>query len=613
MAVIIQNQVNASSAGVMFTINPVTGNPNEIKINSTKGLGEKLVSGEVTADEWTVTDSKIVSNFSHQKSLSHKQIKNLAKIGKQIEELYRKPQDIEWAYENQNLFIVQARPITSIPEFFDWTPPIVGGWMRHFRLGEWLGEPVTPLFQTWLLDRLDTRIFEDMAKATGVPSIKPYSLVVNGWYYAQGNFVPSSVPKLIWFGIRYMVPALLKHPRRVGIITTSKAYWSMKLYEKEWREKYKIEYEQKVKNYSKEIDTSDMSKLFEIIDDIANSAGDNFYSFITVGGSAWKPEAILAEFYKKHLQPSLGKSHQILLQGLGLPTNIATGHQVTNLDWNYPTIGEISINVSDEGKKEKIKKSVTDQKALETQSREVLKNNKKLLKRFDKLLTEARDAAKLREEQTAFITLGWPIMRKALIKIGDQLSQSSIIDISGDIFFLNYQELKLFSKSIQEHTSLQGKVIERKQLWKKQRLLSPPDIIGKLSPLLVKILSKYESILGSEVERNENNIYGMPASAGKISGIARIILSPNDFSLLQKGEILIAPMTGPAWTPLFSLASGVVTDTGSIMAHASLIAREYGIPAVVGTGNATKRIQTGNYVSVNGNTGEIIILKENNY
>ena len=225
MAVIIQNQVNASSAGVMFTINPVTGNPNEIKINSTKGLGEKLVSGEVTADEWTVTDSKIVSNFSHQKSISNKQIKNLDKIGKQIEELYRKPQDIEWAYENQNLFIVQARPITSIPEFFDWTPPIVGGWMRHFRLGEWLGEPVTPLFQTWLLDRLDTRIFEDMDKATGVPSIKPYSLVVNGWYYAQGNFVPSSVPKLIWFGIRYMVPALLNHPRRVGIITTSKAYW----------------------------------------------------------------------------------------------------------------------------------------------------------------------------------------------------------------------------------------------------------------------------------------------------------------------------------------------------------------------------------------------------
>ncbi len=396
IAVIIQRQIMASSAGVLFTLNPVTGNPNEIKINSTKGLGEKLVSGEITADEWTVTNNEIIPVGNNQRSLSKKQIRALAKIGKRIEDFYGKPQDIEWVFNKQELYIVQARPIISIPEYIDWTPKVQGGWMRHFRLGEWLGEPVTPLFATWLLERLDTRLFEDMDKATGVPSIKPYNIIVNGWYYAQGNFVPPTIPKLIWFGVRYIMPALVLHPRRVGIITTSKAYWSMKLYEKEWREKYRKEYEQKVENFTKEIKNVGLGRLVEITEELANSAGDNFYSFITVGGSAWKPEAVLAEFYKKHLQKMLGKSHQVLLQGLGITSNKTNEHQVTNLDWYFPTLGELELELSEDYKREKLDIAAFQQKELEHQARDILKNNKKLLKKFDKFLTEARDAAMLR-------------------------------------------------------------------------------------------------------------------------------------------------------------------------------------------------------------------------
>ena len=199
-------------------------------------------------------------------------------------------------------------------------------------------------------------------------------------------------------------------------------------------------------------------------------------------------------------------------------------------------------------------------------------------------------------------------MRQALLNIGTKFMKDGIIETSADVFFLNYQEVINFVKETKIISSLQEQVKQRKALWEKQRLLLPPDTLGKLSPILIKILQKYEGLFGAETKRNPKNLYGMPASAGKISGKARIILSINEFHLLEKGEILIAPMTSPAWTPLFSIASAVVTDTGSIMAHASLIAREYGIPAIVGTGNATKKIHTGDQITVNGNTGEIELI-----
>ena len=610
MAVIIQKQIKATTAGVMFTINPVTGNPLEFKINAIKGLGEQLVSGEVTADEWTITQDKIIPISNNHYTLSMKQIKKLADIGEKIKNYYGSPQDIEWAFENQNLFILQARSVTAIPEYIDWTPQKKGGWLRHFRLGEWLGEPVTPLFATWLLEILDTRIFENMDEATGVPSIQPYNQIINGWYYAQGNFIPSSIPKLLWFGLRYMVPALLTHPRRVGIITTSKAYWSLKLYEQEWREKYKEEYAQKIKKYEHELEQANNTSLLAMIEDIASSAGDNFYSFICVGGSAWNPEAFLAEFYRKHLKEHLESSYQVLLQGLQLPQVQSIQHEVTNLDWYFPTAGELDIktaSTTDTIQKEKV---VRDQKQMEAKAKEILKHNKKLSKKFIKLLFEARDAAVLREEQVSLLTLGWPVMRKALLKIGLELAEKKLIPTATDIFFLQYDELVDIVNKSGSRVSFGEVVNQRKELWEKQRKMMPPDTIGDLSPIVIKIFHKYETVLGSTTQKKEGIIFGMPVSAGKVSGNVRIISSPKDFALLQQGEILVAPMTGPAWTPLFTIASAVITDTGSIMAHASLIAREYGIPAIVGTGNATKMLQNGNFISVNGNTGEIVILEK---
>jgi pyruvate,water dikinase len=100
-------------------------------------------------------------------------------------------------------------------------------------------------------------------------------------------------------------------------------------------------------------------------------------------------------------------------------------------------------------------------------------------------------------------------------------------------------------------------------------------------------------------------VSGMPASAGRATGRVRVVDGPAEFDTLEPGEVLVARLTAPAWTPLFVTAAAVVTDVGIPAAHASIIAREYGIPAIVGCGDATSRLRTGQRVTVDGSTGNV--------
>ncbi|MBK6515432.1 MAG: hypothetical protein IPG04_15255 [Polyangiaceae bacterium] len=98
---------------------------------------------------------------------------------------------------------------------------------------------------------------------------------------------------------------------------------------------------------------------------------------------------------------------------------------------------------------------------------------------------------------------------------------------------------------------------------------------------------------------------GMPGSAGRVTGVARVVRSVDELDRLRPGEILVAPVTTPAWTLAFGRASAIVTDTGSVASHASIVAREHGIPAVVGTGDGTARIVDGQRITVDGGRGVV--------
>jgi pyruvate,water dikinase len=137
-----------------------------------------------------------------------------------------------------------------------------------------------------------------------------------------------------------------------------------------------------------------------------------------------------------------------------------------------------------------------------------------------------------------------------------------------------------------------------------QARLTPPLFVGTVGPVLRRLLAAFASMVGA-MRSDRAIVSGTPASAGRATGVVRVIRGPEGFADLQDGEILVAPITAPAWTPLFLRAAAVVTDVGSAAAHASVIAREYGIPAVVGCGDATVRLRTGLRVTVDGATGNV--------
>lgn len=111
----------------------------------------------------------------------------------------------------------------------------------------------------------------------------------------------------------------------------------------------------------------------------------------------------------------------------------------------------------------------------------------------------------------------------------------------------------------------------------------------------------------AEETQTGDSLRGVPTSPGKVTAPARVLLGPEDFDEMRPGDVLVASTTTPAWTPLFPMASAVVTDIGGPLSHGSIVAREYGIPAVMGTGIATKRIRSGETITVDGNSGTVTL------
>ena len=132
-------------------------------------------------------------------------------------------------------------------------------------------------------------------------------------------------------------------------------------------------------------------------------------------------------------------------------------------------------------------------------------------------------------------------------------------------------------------------------------------MVGTLPKSVQKMQHDAFAQMRQPAERRPGMLEGMPASAGRATGTARVILDLADTDRLGPGEILVTGATTPAWTPLFARAAAVVTDGGSLAAHASLVAREYGIPAVVAAGDATQRIRDGQSVTVDGSAGLVEI------
>jgi pyruvate,water dikinase len=245
---------------------------------------------------------------------------------------------------------------------------------------------------------------------------------------------------------------------------------------------------------------------------------------------------------------------------------------------------------------------VAARQAAEKAALAALASSPRRLREFQAMLADGQHLVSIREEQVREWTRPWPVMRRAVLHIGESLVGRGLLESVDDVFFLYRDEViaALESGELPSAADVPHRRAEREA----QAKLVPPMAVGKWNPLLKRFVDSYPAMFGAKPSARAI-VSGVPASSGVATGTVRVIRGPDEFDQLQPGEVLVAPFTAPAWTPLFTRAAAVVTDVGSAAAHASIVAREYGIPAVVGCGDATARLRSGMRVTVDGSTGNV--------
>ncbi len=227
---------------------------------------------------------------------------------------------------------------------------------------------------------------------------------------------------------------------------------------------------------------------------------------------------------------------------------------------------------------------------------------------FRKVLNWAQSLSEVREDALAEIGLAYPKIRELLREFGQRFVEAGAIQDAEDIFWLEKDEINACVEKLERNQTLDNlsaQVEKRKAFNQKVAQVTPPPMI----PMKDRVMGFKSDIFIAHTEEAQtgNVLKGVPTSAGKVTAPACILHGPEDFDQMRPGDVLVAGTTTPAWTPLFAMASAVVTDIGGPLSHGSIVAREYGIPAVMGTGVATRRIQSGQIITVDGTKGEVIL------
>jgi rifampicin phosphotransferase len=597
MTVLVQSMVAADAAGVAFTADPMTGDRDSTLVTVVRGLGERLVGGEAIGDEWVVRGAEAECRRCSEDVIGAEQARAVADLARRAEAIFGTPQDVEWAIAGGELWMLQARPMTALPEAVAWVPPHKGWWLRNFRLGEWLPEPVTPLFATWLLPSLGRGVSAALAAETGL-ALGMDDVVINGWYYA------TPAPRAVE---RPLARQLVRHPGAVAgvplifllLFRPDRAPRALARMSTHWRDALLPAYRRVVNDARARVADAPPSGLVTLVNQLAEVAGEYFWSVATLAGSQWKLEATLARFLRAHL-PDIAVSAQTLVTGLPGAQGDLPAHAVHSVDWYWPTAAELGYPAPPDRSRELADRRV----AMQDRCRAALASNHRARRRFERLLALAQRYAVIREQQTRLFTLGWPVLRRCALRLGAHLADRGVIDRPEDVFFLTRDELDA-SLADQRVEPRSAQIAARRTTWDRQRRLVAPLELG-VAPWLGRVaLASAVDVARTGPAGGEGVIVGQPASPGRATGPVRVITDPGDFDRFAAGEVLVARATAPAWTPLFGKAAAVVTDGGTLAAHASLVAREYGIPAVVATGDATTRLRDGQVVTVDGGAGTV--------
>ena len=691
IAVIVQQLVPAQVAGVAFTANPVTGARDELMINAAWGLGEAIVSGRVTPDTivinkqtGAITSQQIANkeimtvrslegtreepvplDKRQQAALEPEQAAELARLAVQIEHLYGQPMDLEWAMSDGQIFIVQARPVTALPEAkppLDWKLPREGRKYWRTSVAELLPDPLSPLFATLALP-LWNHALQDVTESLGIQFMKRVTLTtIHGYVYYDFALTGWQTARLI-----VTLPFLI--PRLVRIRREAQARWA---------EGSRPSYKSVASTWAaRDLTAIPAVELLAGTQEIVSAAANYYVSIQLVLGMVNLSESSFTGVYRllkrqtdppaptfllgfdsepiraekslydlamwarqhgelaAYLARTSGKEIAAACESQSPPIADQQswrefsalladhlrhfGHAVYDLDFSKSIPAEAPASLVETikyflaGRGRNPYERQASAAAARAQATDSLfaRLGSLRLRLFQRVLRWAQSWTPAREDAIADVGLGWPVLRRILREVGRRLVAAGAIAHCDEIFWLKWEELQNAAQALDAGRPVENysrAITERRNTWKQAKSVTPPVALPVKGGRRLFGLDVTRWMPARSSQSVDGIIKGFGASPGKVTGPACVIHGPEEFEQMKPGDILVAQITTPAWTPLFAMASAIVTDVGGPLSHSSIVAREYGVPAVLGTGVATHRIHPGQNITVDGTTGTVTSL-----
>jgi rifampicin phosphotransferase len=687
MAVVVQQMVFPQVAGILFTADPVTSNRKVASVEASFGLGEALVSGLVNADVYKVRDGEVVAKAvatkqlaihatpaggtkeepieperQEQPALTDAQVVRLVQLGRQIEEHFGHPQDIEWCLVDDDFQIVQSRPITTL-----FPIPAASHRDNHVYVsvghGQMMTEPMKPLgLSMWQLTALRPmyeaggRLFVDVTQGLASPASRAGLLEVLGrgdplirdalqTVLDRGDFIPSLPDEGPGAPPASGAPARIETDPAIVADLIGRSQASIAALKRDIR----------TKSGSALLDfiLADIQELKRILSDPQSHR----VFMAAMEATWWLNEQLQTWLGEKNAADTLTQSvAQNVTSEMGLalldvadvirprPDVVAFLQHVEDegfldemakltggreardairvfLDkYGMRCVGEIDITRPRWGERPitlvpvilgniKNFEPGAGERRFEQGRREAWKKEQELLERLralpdgerkaeetKRMIDRVRTFIGYREYPKYGMVSRYFVYKQALLDEAERLVQADVLCEKEDIFFLAFQELHDVVRTNQVDEEL---IRRRKNAFRSYEALTPPRVLTSDGEVVAGAYRRDDLPTGALV--------GLPVSAGTVEGRARVILDMAEADL-EPGDILVTAHTDPSWSPLFVAITGLVTEVGGLMTHGAVIAREYGLPAVVGVEHATRLIRDRQRIRVNGTDGYVEIL-----
>jgi phosphohistidine swiveling domain-containing protein len=635
--VIIQEMISSKLAGVSFSRNPVT-NQQEIVIEAVEGYGDDLVQKGITPLRWRIRKDIVTEGNENHHYFSV--VRQVAADTVKLKRYYGSHIDIEWAYDGKKLYYLQLRHITGKKDLQIYSSKMAK---------EMLPGQIKPLVWSVNIPMVNGTWIKLLSEITGPLDVKPEDLAKSFYYQTYFNIIAlGKIFSKFGMSADSLENLMMRNDNsrpsfKPGLSSIRHTFRIIKfIYTKLRFEKTFLKYYSELRSNYKKIEESLKEELLigsypEIYSTLFSEGKRLAYLNIVT--------PMLMSMYHKRLKNKLAKVNlnydnldfrqdfpllisytpqpsfqRIKKQIDSLPDNLRAecvsierlrtvkeaDNIVREFDAFLKEFGHLSESGNDfsvakwEENPELVYDMIMSSSPDENKSgmytlNEMQQKGVKISRSLYKIYKKAGNFKVFREQISSLYIFGYGLFRRLFLKLGKDLAGRGIIDSEYDIFYLSKEEIDTILESISaSHIPRYQDAIQKRkdEISETKDIVLPPVIYGEEAPILEK--------------GRVRNHYGISTSSGTYSGKTRVVKRIEDFSAVQKGDILLIPFSDVSWTSIIVKAGAIVSETGGMLSHCSIIAREMGIPALVSVENACA-LGSGLTATVDGSNGVLTI------